>query len=431
MGLAAFLAYLALFVRVSRSPDFELVGGVAVVPGLVVGWVLLVRYLADREADPVIARILRLSVVAKLVAVATRYVVEVFVYGGLADAGLYDRGGQAVASAIWSGDLGTISFDIGTRMMEVITGVVYAVVGPSPLTAFVAFGLLAWIGQLLFVRAHQAWMGDERRRNYTALVMFLPAVVFWSASIGKEAWMLLTLGMASLGIARFFRDRSGLVLAMVGLAGAALIRPHMSIMIVVAAGGALILSGRGSIRTSTRLVGVTLLAAGGLVLASQMQAFVGLDSLTVESLAGLGETIDRNTAVGGSEFSNVSITNPLLFPIGFVSTVLRPFPWEAGNVPALMVSLEGVFLVVFAWMRRRSFRRIPRLVRANPYAAFCLVFTVVFVVGFSNFNNLGLLARERAMLFPMLLVFLALRAPSEFGVARQSLEPDRSGVVRA
>lgn len=409
-AMVAASVYVALYLRASLSADFDLVGGLVVIPALVLLWAFIGRWMVAREDDAVVSRLVSWSIIAKLVAIAARYGSAVILYGGLADAARYDREGSAVAASIWSGDVGSVAFAFGTRAMELITGVVFAVAGPSPLTGFVVFGLLAWLGQMLFLRAYEVWMGGERRRLYTALVLFAPTLLFWPASIGKESWMLLTLGMATLGIARFLKDRSGLVLAVLGLTGAALVRPHMSVMLVAAAAGALVLSGRESIRTSTRVLGVVLVAGGGLVLASQLQSFFRLESLSIDSLTGFTEEVDRRTSTGGSEFSNVLISNPLLFPLGFISTMLRPFPWEASNAQALLVSFEGLFIVFLAWRRRTSLRRIWTVVRGNAYAAYSFMFVIVFVVGFSNFNNFGLLARERAQVFPSLLLFLALRA---------------------
>ena len=34
------------------------------------------------------------------------------------------------------------------------------------------------------------------RRRYALLVLFLPSLLFWPSSIGKEAWMTLALGLA-------------------------------------------------------------------------------------------------------------------------------------------------------------------------------------------------------------------------------------------
>jgi hypothetical protein len=56
----------------------------------------------------------------------------------------------------------------------------------------------------------------------------------------------------------------------------------------------------------------------------------------------------------------------------------------------------------------------------NPYVAFALVYSVLFVVAFSNVGNFGILTRQRAQLFPLVLLVLAV--PS----ARRRRQPWRA-----
>src|SRR5207302_1290095 len=72
--------------------------------------------------------------------------------------------------------------------------------------------------------------GDLRR--YALLVFFFPTLLFWPSSIGKEAFMILALGAAALGAAQLFVGRfRGLVWLALGLWGAAVVRPHMALIV--------------------------------------------------------------------------------------------------------------------------------------------------------------------------------------------------------
>jgi hypothetical protein len=57
-------------------------------------------------------------------------------------------------------------------------------------------------------------------------------------------------------------------------------------------------------------------------------------------------------------------------------------------------------------------------IRRQPYVAFALMYTGIFVVAFSGFANFGLLARERVQMFPLALVALAVPPPKEKEEAR-------------
>jgi hypothetical protein len=48
--------------------------------------------------------------------------------------------------------------------------------------------------------------------------------------------------------------------------------------------------------------------------------------------------------------------------------------------------------------------------RRRPYVAFCLVYTGLFIIGFSTLANFGLLARERVMLLPLYILLFCIPA---------------------
>ena len=99
--------------------------------------------------------------------------------------------------------------------------------------------------------------------------------------------------------------------------------------------------------------------------------------------------------------------------------LFRPFPFEARNAQMLMQGLEGLLLIVLvvrAWPR---LRRLPSLLRRNPYVTFCVVYMAAFIWAFSGFGNFGILARQRVLMIPFFVVLLALpevgrwRAPDD------------------
>src|SRR5207248_10809458 len=69
-------------------------------------------------------------------------------------------------------------------------------------------------------------------RLYALLLFFSPTLFFWPSIIGKEAVMVLVLGAACLGAAQLLTGRfRGLVWLAVGLTGAAIVRPHMALIV--------------------------------------------------------------------------------------------------------------------------------------------------------------------------------------------------------
>ena len=64
--------------------------------------------------------------------------------------------------------------------------------------AFLVFSWLAFWGLFLFYRAFTIAVPEGRRRSYAHLVFFLPALLFWPSSIGKESWMIFALGIGGI-----------------------------------------------------------------------------------------------------------------------------------------------------------------------------------------------------------------------------------------
>lgn len=404
------------FLVANHSYGYDIAGGLVV--GAVVtvlGLVMLPRIVAS-EPDPRVRRIVAASYWLKILSALAIYGVTFGIYGG-GDAGLYHRSGVVYAEQIWDGVLlpdaaGSL---VGTAFMEVIVGWVYAAISPTRLGGFLVFALLGWAGLFLFYRAFCLAVADGNRRWYAALLLLLPSLLFWPSTIGKESWMMLTLGVASYGVARWFCQRRGIPLIGLGLLGMSLIRPHMAVFVFAALTGAVLLaSGREAKGASmgSRAMMLLLLVAVAPLIASQTEEFLNVESASIEAVDQVMERVSGTTTTGGSSFSNSLVQGPLDVPIAFFSVLMRPFPWEAGGVLQLLSSLEGVALAVILWKRRGALRRLPRVMRRQPYVAYAAVYAVLFVIGFSSFNNLGLLARERTQVFPFLLVCICVAATS-------------------
>ena len=66
--------------------------------------------------------------------------------------------------------------------------------------------------------------------RYAALCALAPSLVYWPSSIGKEALMILGIGIATFGIAKFFSTGAvlwPLVMTAAALAFTGAIRPHI------------------------------------------------------------------------------------------------------------------------------------------------------------------------------------------------------------
>jgi hypothetical protein len=394
----------------------------AVSAGAALAFSLLI-WVARREPDPVVGRILVLGFVAKLAGTAAYYRVISDVYG-FGDVTYYVSRGKELAPIIRSGTLPEQAQATGTPFIEFLTGLVFAVFGSSELIGYYVFSLLSFVGMVAFLKAFQLAVPEANHRRYALLLLLMPTMVYWPSTIGKDAWLILTLGIATYGAARILRGvRFAYPLTAVGLLGMAAVRPHMALLFTLSFAAAYLLrlgrpeQHRGA---SAWFVGLTLVLGGVMFAATNFSEEMGSGSQERVSISQVRtdaeeviEATERNTRWGGSEFEARPIEGPVGFVYAVATVPFRPFPHEAGNTQAMFASLEGLFLLALVLLSARRLGRLPKAVFRTPYFAFCTVYTAGFLIAFSNFSNFGLLSRQRSQLLPFLLVLLVVPVAEE------------------
>lgn len=398
--------------------------------GLIVGLVLvggsvpIFRWVARREGDdPWLFKVLFAALLAHMVFSMLRFAMIFVVYKGSADAGIYHEAGAIFARRLRDGQpLHPISivngFPVESQRIGDVTGIIYSITGPSVYAGFLIFSYICFWGQVMIVRAFKAAVPEGDHRRFALLVLFLPSLMFWPSSIGKEALMIGCLGVIVYGGALLLAPKPRLIGAVYFVVGSLLVllvRPHVAVMSiaalvvamaigVIAGGMAGEQAGRGR---ALRIVGlVVLVALAGFAstrLSSMLNEF-GDDTGTAGALSG---TLDQ-TSIGNSEFVPAAITGPTRVPMGVVSVLFRPFPWEARNMNSLLAAAESLLLLgllAVGWRRVLSF---PALALKRPFLVFCAGYILLFSIGFSFIGNFGILARQRVQVIPIVLVLLAL-----------------------
>ena len=344
-------------------------GGLWVAPVLLILSFPVANRAARLDGDAIGRVVLVAAALKILVAPLIRYWMVYSLYGGSADATRYHAAGTLLAPLFRHGvyrDLGHIS---GTRFMEILTGQVYAFIGPTRLGGFMVFSWLAFLGLYLFYRAFRTAYPDGDGRRYALLVFFFPTVFFWPSSIGKEAFMVLVLGAAALGAAQLVTGQfRGLIWMAFGLWGAAVVRPHIALIVgaglMVAAPIAVL---RGSAHRDTRqrgrLGGAVILLA--LLLSSSTligvaQSFFHLESLDTQTAQEQLDEVTRRSGKNGSTFTNLSPNHPAGFVLSGITVLFRPFPGEVRNAQGMAASLEGLSLLALFLLALRRLVRLPR-----------------------------------------------------------------------
>jgi hypothetical protein len=418
VGLVLVVAYVVVVSYLSGTISYEIWGGLVVGPLLIAVSLPFLAREARRQSDHRLFGILMIALVLKVMAGAIgRYYVTYVLYHGKADVDLYYiPSALKIAANFRAGHFVTgLPSLTDSDFIRLLSGIVYTVTGPTRLGAFMAFSWLGFWGLFFFYKAFVIAVPGGNRRMYALLVFFLPSLIFWPSTIGKDAWMMLALGIGSYGAALILTGRAGRGLPTIGLGVwlGSLVRPHIMAMLAVGLVAAYLIR-----RSDPRLrelgpvvkgLAIVMLAALAVVLLLRTQSFLKTSFLQ----SGLGTSALENLAAnssdqGTSTFNPSVLTSPVRAPVAIITVLFRPFPNEADNAQSLVAGLEGTALLLLSLARFRSMWAAFRTARDRPYLALAIVYAAMFVIGFSSVANFGLLARERAQVLPFYVMFLCI-----------------------
>lgn len=361
--------------------------------------------------------ILIVALVLKLASSFARYYVNEVSYAGEADAGQYDDAGKVFVNNVHHGKFSIEGSKVDglsdeTHVVGYVTGILYLVVGTTFMGGFVAFAWVCFLGLLFFFQAFRISYPNAPPYLTAALLFFLPSMLYWPSSIGKDALMVFCIGAATYGIARLLAGKMRLLGIAVAAPAVALIlgvRPHILMILLVGFAASLVARNAAGTKALgaavTRVLVLILLVPMLLIGIGRMDTFFGTTD------GGIQSTLDRTekqTSIGGSAFETQPVTNPLDFPVATISVLYRPFIFEASGV-AMISALEGTLLLGLTIVSARWIWRIGPAMYRSQFAAFCGGYVLAFVFAFSNIGNAGILARQRVQLFPIV-ILLAMAA---------------------
>lgn len=415
------VAYLVATGWAMANLSYDVWGALRAVPIIAALMIPLIH--VSMRQQPHLVRIVYLGLALKLGGTVARYWVAFDAYGGAADAQAYHDAGRQAAQQIRDGSVGPwniVPHGQGTQFVESLTGSLYAVTGSSKLAGFLWFSAFGYLGVVLCIKAADYFPQWIDSRRYAWLCCLSPSLVFWPSSIGKESWMILTLGFTVYGAARMFATtqflRPMLYMA-AGVGGAALVRPHMATVWVGAAVAGVLWSaftGRATTRGG-RAGAVFALAVGviGLLVVGQVALRFLPSSTDDETVADqINTALDitlRRTSGGGSEFQPVTIAGPLDYPFAVMRTITRPLLYEVRGLSTLLPAVETTALIVLALVGLPRLGALLGLLRKSPFVVMHLLMMVATALAYTSFSNLAILVRQRSLLMPSLLLLWCAR----------------------
>jgi hypothetical protein len=285
-----------------------------------------------------------------------------------------------------------------------VSAFVIAVVGPSERAGFLAFSLLSLSGLTLAARAFLHAFPLHGRRPYILYwLYFSPSLWFWPSSIGKEALIICSAGLFFAGYGGDGKHANRPLLA-AGVLGLFAVRPHVAAVTLVAA--ALVpwlASARWTAWRVVQVLGLAGIAVAALVLSLRA---LGVERPDLEGAMEFQQRRAANTVAGGSRVSSSHNGLAALAP-AYVNVLFRPFPWEAHNAQALFSALEVTVFWGLILSRRRVLRSVRAVWQRHSLLRFSALFVLLYtpLIGMTMFN-LGIVARQRALLWPFLFFFV-------------------------
>ena len=363
---------------------------------------------AQRVLPARLAGIFMAGLFLRLIGSTARLGVIDEVYSGMSDAKGYFDFGRAYAALLRSFDFGFMFGEgtmdgrwWGTQFIRTVTGVVVFFTGDSIRATFLAFSLFSFAGLVLCVRGFGAVFGERAEARFASLVWLWPSLWFWPSSIGKESLMLLCTGITVWGYLGKGQPR-WLVVAL-GLAATAAIRPHVA---TVVAGALLVAESLGPAKSFNwrKVAGSVIAIALTLYSVQASLSQLGLADADLEGVQEHFEFRASKTEQGGSQIS--MSRGWASVPMAFITILARPFLWEARGI-ALLSALEitGFWLVVLS--RRHNAWSIMKNWRSSAFTRFGMAFVLGISLMYGlAFANLGIIARQRAVLLPFLLTLI-------------------------
>ena len=345
----------------------------------------------------------------KMLGGTARYWALTDIYRYAGDAVRYLAEGRDVAGSLAEFDF---SFELdapeGTKGMIILSGILFTFCPADLLASYYAFSFLAFVGSIVFYRAYLVAFPGERPDFCRAIVFFLPSILYWPSSLGKDAWVFFASSFVAYGAASLAGRRTlpGLAHLILGLALVSIVRPYVAALMAVALVAAFGLAA----------LGARVVARPGVLLSLAVTAVLGfffLSSATESLLGGsLAETRfdeltdfyeQRRSYIAGGSRVDLPVVYSLLGPAYALVTVLfRPFPFEAHNTQALVSSVETLGWLALMILRRRRLAERLRGVWSNPLVGFALVYSVLMILAQTTTGNLGIIARQRVQFLPFL-----------------------------
>ncbi len=373
-------------------------------PGFIIGLILflIIGYSSGRRNVPTgNTKLVGNALLVRVIGVIVYAFVVFAIYRGGADPVVYMRWGNRFAyyfrqldfSPFYDPDLWRGPF-LGTNFVGYPAALIALITGDSYRGAWLVYSLFCLIGLYFFGKVFFRAYGKIEYENYIGILVLYPSLWFWTASISKDSWMIFGVAIFMTGMLDS-KSRQNIIVMALGLLWCYMVRPQVAAMLAFSAAGAYFLVSLKKLNFKNVMV-IIMASVGAFYILSVLGVGGG-----VQDIQQFAEGERNRSEYGGSVINLAS--GPLAYVLGPVNILLRPFPWEVSGVLQIISFFDVYFIWFLALKNRSAVFRSVRMIRKDRLIAFCFVFILLFSVGAGlALSNLGLIARQRIVLYPFM-----------------------------
>ncbi len=257
---------------------------------------------------------------------------------------------------------------------------------------FIWFGYLGFVFAYLFFRENiTIKVKIFNKFDFLTLILFLPNMHYWTASLGKGAPIFLGLMMFAYAIKN---PKSRIGLLILGSCLIYFVRPHM--FLFVAVGTALgYLSGKEKISFAKKFFVFASIFGVLFFVQDEILAVAGLEN-SDDITTGFQEFSQNRASELGKSGSGVDMSSYNLF-FKLFTFWFRPLFLDASGIMGLIVSAENLlYLILFLKILKLDFikfvKNAPISVKMSLVVFFATSYSMTFIM-----SNLGIIIRQKSM----------------------------------
>lgn len=263
------------------------------------------------------------------------------------------------------------------------------------------YGAMGYIGLLCFYKValhHIKFSVPVMGIHIFPFLFFIPMLHFWCSGVGKDSVLMFCIGLVVYASVNIIKRIPVLVC---GLLLSYLVRPHITLMLLMAYGMAFLMSKEQALWKRIML-GAALLVIGLAILPSVLE-FAKIGEASLDSFSdfssGKAEVLSRSHTGSSVDISSYPL------PLKWLTFLFRPFFFDINGIPAVVASFENLFIVAVTIKVIKSkplvaLRNAPLEIKAMFF------FLVLGTLAFSpTLGNLGIMIRMRNMFLPGMFLF--------------------------